>query len=554
MIVFSCYGYSIREKEMKVMDGQKNKLLKSILVGATGGCLTLGTAFAGNYEDVMVLPTVKPAPNLEEVIPHPEQMEEALAKLLELESRTGKKPNILIYLMDDVGWGDPGVYGGGAMVGAPTPNMDALAREGLMLTSAYAQPSSSPTRATLLTGQLPVRHGILRPSLYDEPGGLGDSVTIAQLLSEAGYVTQAVGKWHIGENPGSQPQNVGFDHFTGFLSVSDFYTEWRDPYFYPEIVHSPERTNMIREFAFEKYWVQASKNGPLERIVEIDIDVLSHLDENWANYSINFIREMADSDQPFFLYHCTRGAHFDNYPSEKYLGKSPAKHPYKDTIIELDDILGQLVQVLEETGQLENTIIFILSDNGPEMESWPDSAYSPFRGAKGSTWEGGVRVPAIVYWKGMIEPGRVSDGLFDLADLFNTSLTLAGAGDLMPTDRYIDGIDQTSFLLAEDGLSNRKHIYYWLMSYFSAVRTAEYKYMQFAISDDDRGSVNPGGFTGSLMTFPYYHLYNLYLDPKEDHNVSIRKLIYVDLFLATMREHINTFREYPPAVHIITGH
>ena len=538
---------------MIVVNPGKAKLLKNLLVGATGGILTFSTGLAANYEDVMTKETVKPAPNLEEVIPHPEQMQEALAKLAELESRTGKKPNILIYLMDDVGWGDLGVYGGGVMVGAPTPNMDALAREGLMLTSAYSQPSSSPTRATLLTGQLPVRHGILRPSLYNEPGGLGDSITLAELLSEAGYVTQAVGKWHLGENLASQPQNVGFDHFTGFLSVSDMYTEWRDIDFYPEIALSEGRTQMMRDFAFEKYWVQASKNGELERIAEIDIDVLTYLDQNWADFSVNFIKEMADSDQPFFLYHGTRGAHFDNYPPEEYLGKSPAKQRYKDTIVELDDILGRLVKALEETGQLENTLIFIASDNGPEMEAWPDSAYSPFRGAKGTTWEGGVRVPGILYWEGMIEPGRVSDGLFDLADIFNTSLTLAGAQDLMPTDRYIDGIDQTSFLLAKDGLSNRKYIYYWLMNYFSAVRMAEYKYMTLAEADDEPGSVNPGGFTGSLDMFAYYHMYNLYLDPKEEHNVSIRKLVYTDLFLAAIHKHFATLKQYPPAVEVFLG-
>ncbi|WP_289059564.1 arylsulfatase, partial [uncultured Mesotoga sp.] len=536
------------------MEVQSSRLLRKVIIGATGSALALTSALAANYEDTMPLETVKPAPNLEEVLPHPEQREEAMAKLAEFESRTGKRPNILVYLMDDVGWGDLGVYGGGVAVGAPTPNMDALARDGLMLTSAYSQPSSSPTRATLLTGQLPVRHGILRPTLYNEPGGLTNAVTLAQLLSDAGYVTQAVGKWHMGENPGSQPQNVGFDDFSGFLSVSDLYTEWRDPYFYPEIANSEERTEMIREWAFEKYWVHAEKGGTIEQVKEIDIEVSSHLDEYWKDYSIEFIEKMADSDQPFFLYHCTRGAHFDNYPRDEYEGSSPAKQVYKDTIVELDDILGELVAALERTGQLENTLIFIASDNGPEMESWPDSAYSPFRGAKGSTWEGGVRVPAIFYWKGMIEPGRASDGLFDIADIFNTCLTLAGATDSIPTDRFIDGVDQTSFLLAEEGLSNRKYIYYWLMSYFSAVRVAEYKYVQFAESDSGEGIVNPGGFTGYIMAFPYYHLYNLYLDPKEEHNVSIRKLVFTDLFLEAMKKHIDTFLEYPPAVKIITGH
>ena len=154
--------------------------------------------------------------------------------------------------------------------------------------------------------------------------------------------------------------------------------------------------------------------------------MLSLLDDKWAGYSLEFIRRMAEhpsrrADSPWFLYHCTRGAHFDNYPHERFLGSSPAKHPYKDTIIELDDIVGRLVAELEATGQMEDTLIFISSDNGPEMETWPDAAYSPFRSAKGSTWEGGQRVPGIFAWPGMIAADRATDGLFSQMDLFNTS-------------------------------------------------------------------------------------------------------------------------------------
>src|SRR6202008_2595191 len=141
-------------------------------------------------------------------------------------------------------------------------------------------------------------------------------------------------------------------------------------------------------------------------------------------------------------YHGTRGAHFDNYPHERFLGKSPAKHPYKDTLLELDDIVGRLVAALRDSGQLEHTLIFVSSDNGPEMETWPDAAYSPFRSAKGSTWEGGQRGPAIVTWQGKITPHHASDGIFSQMDLSNTLLTLAGTPAAIPEDRYIDGVDQ----------------------------------------------------------------------------------------------------------------
>ena len=179
------------------------------------------------------------------------------------------------------------------------------------------------------------------------------------------------------------------------------------------------------------------------------IPVLSLLDEKWCTYTEDFVRRMADGDQPWFCYLGTRGAHFDNYPHDRFLGTSPAKHPYKDTIIELDDIVGRLVRVLEETGQADDTIIFLSSDNGPHMENWPDAAYTPFRCAKGSTWEGGVRVPGIAVWPGMIEADRPSDGLFCFTDLLPTMLGLAGAEDRIPDDRFIDGVDQASFLLGE---------------------------------------------------------------------------------------------------------
>ncbi|HEX8804535.1 MAG TPA: arylsulfatase [Acidimicrobiales bacterium] len=457
----------------------------------------------------------------------------------------GRRPNVLVVLMDDVGWGDFGCYGGGVAVGAPTPHIDRLAARGLRLTSCYSEPSCTPSRATLLTGRYPQRHGLHRPPMYGEPGGLEGEVTLAAMLSDAGYATQVVGKWHLGENRVSQPQHVGFDDFYGFLSVSDMYSEWRDPYFFPEIVHSEERTRWIENLPFSKCFVHAAQGGDLEEVEEVTIPVLSRLDEMWCRYSEDFIERMAGDARPWFLYHNTRGAHFDNYPSERYQGSSPARHPYKDTIVELDDIVGRLVGALERTGQLEDTLIVVTSDNGPEMETWPDAAYTPFRCAKGSTWEGGVRVPAVVVWEGMIEPGRVSDGIVDFCDLVPTVLRLAGAEDRLPDDRFNDGVDQTSFLLAGDQHSNRKHHHYWLGATYSGLRAGEYKFMLASTTDDDRDVHNPGGFTGVTQRYSYARLYNLYLDPKETRSYMIRKLAYAQAFRAGVAGHLRTFAAYP---------
>lgn len=532
------------------MDGgtliRRQSGLMMVLAGAFFTFLPGGSTFAQARADPWVQKAVVVAENRTPVFVFPQQKAAAAKKLADLQKKSGKKPNILIYIMDDVGWGDPGCFGGGAAIGAPTPTMDRLAQQGLMLTSSYAQPSCSPTRATVLTGRLPIRHGILWPPMYGEKGGLGGEITVAKLLSDAGYVTQAVGKWHVGENEESLPHNVGFDDFYGFLSVSDMYTEWRDEHFFPEVVTSPERTALIKSFPFDRHFVHAKKGGKIEDLAEITIPVSATLDEKWSDYSVEFIKKMAKSDQPFFLYHGTRGAHFDNYPNEKFKGKSPSRHPYKDVMVELDDILARLVKTLEETGQLENTLIFVTSDNGPEMESWPDSGYTPFRGAKGNTWEGGMRVPGIAYWKGVIKPGRVSDGLFDLSDLFTTSVSLAGAEDRMPKDRFIDGVDQTSFLLADDGDSNRQAVFYWQMQFPSAVRMGEFKLMVLSESDDDRDTVNPGGFSGVLQNYAAPRFYNLYADPKETHSYFVRKLAYETTLRDLLKQHLFTFQKYPP--------
>jgi arylsulfatase A-like enzyme len=496
-------------------------------------------------QDPVVTPTVSIGEHREPVFRHPGQEEAGARALSDFRGRHDRALNVLVILFDDVGWGDFGCYGGGIAVGAPTPNIDRLAHEGLLLTSCYSEPSCTPSRASLLTGRLPMRHGLQRPPMYGEPGGLEDETTLAELLSGAGYATQAVGKWHLGEALPSQPQNVGFDDFYGFLSVSDMYTEWRDPYFFPEVVYSEERTRWVENQPFNRCFVHASRGGEPEEVEEVTIPVLSRLDRIWTEYSQEFLRQQAGTDQPWFLYHCTRGTHFDNYPHEDYLGQSPARHPYKDTVIELDDIVGRLVGTLEDTGQLESTLIFITSDNGPNMETWPDAAYTPFRCAKGSTWEGGVRVPGVLSWPGMIDPGRVSDGIFDQLDLFATLLTLAGVPEAVPEDRFVDAVDQTSFLLAPDGTSNRKFHYYWLTSHFSALRLGEYKYMLSSISDDERDVVNPGGFTGTVQQYPYGRFFNLYLDPKETHSYLIRKLVYIELIQRTIADHLRTFREYP---------
>lgn len=522
----------------------------------TGQTAAKGYDHPGQYLHV---PSVKIADNMEPVIIHAEQDKEARQKLALLEKRFGKKPNILVFLMDDVGWMDPGFNGGGEAVGNPTPNMDRLANGGLILTSAYSTPSCTPTRATIHLGQNPLHHGLLRPPMYGEPGGLDGAVTVATVLQKLGYVTQGVGKWHIGENEGSLPQNVGYDDFYGFLGVSDMYTEWRDVYFNPEIALSPSRFAMMQKLPFNHNNVHCVKGKKgVENVYEINLSTIGNLDQDWANYSEKFIRKMAKADRPWFLYHATRAGHFDNYPNDNYAGKSPARTVFSDAMVEADEILGRLVHALEETGQLENTLIVFTSDNGPEGEV-PPHGRSPFRGHKGSSWEGGVRVPTFAYWKGMISP-RKSDGLFDLADLFNTCISVAGApgaevAKYLPKDRYVDGIDQTSFLLAENGLANRRSRFYTLNAHLAGVRIDEFKYI--AAMELEKALFPRGfqaGFSGAVVTETGgVTMVNLYTDPKEDVNSGIRHIPATVVLGAEMSRYQEVLKRFPPSVKVGFG-
>jgi len=227
---------------------------------------------------------------------------------------------------------------------------------------------------------------------------------------------------------------------------------------------------------------------------------------------------------------------------------------YRDSVIEVDDIVGRLTKLLEDLKIADNTIVFFTSDNGPEEDSYPESGTTPFRGAKGTTLEGGVRVPGIFWWPGMIKPGRVSDGLFDMTDMFNTSLAVAGidVGKAVPADRYIDGIDQTPFLLADNGESAREAVYFWNVDLFSGVR---WRYYKMATSEIQIGSGNVrdmGGLDNAQVITPLNSwMYNLYLDPKERKSILIEKAWAPSYALGPLvAVHGATMAKYPPKAKI----
>ncbi len=498
----------------------------------------------------------KDAKNLEAYISHPEQLAAAQAKLAVLETKTGKKPNIVIILVDDMGWGDPGVYGGGAAIGAPTPVMDRLAYSGLKLTSAYSQPTCTPTRASLLTGRLPIRHGLYRPPIWGEKGGITDEVILASLLAEVGYKTAVFGKWHLGTDKNQQPQNKGFDESIIMDEGSPkFYVATNYKEKLPEIYFDPELKAFFNRVKKKRPGLmKANKGEKAELVLEINWDTIPTLDQKFADYSIDFINRMAKQDDPFFLFHSFTKVHEPSAPSKEFEGKSPAKQPFQDSLMEVDAIIDRIIGALKENNLEENTMVLLISDNGPDEDQFPDMGHTPFRGAKGSTWDGGVRVPAIFWWPGMIAPMRTSDGLFDFTDIFNTVLSIAGAKDMLPSDRYIDGVDQTSFLLTDNGESNRSAVFMYTLKDLTAVRWREWKKHQMvAVIGDGNYAAGIGTKNDAKMVrTPGLNIMNLYIDNKERISMGQEKSWTIAFFGKLIKDHRASLVAYPPKKAIVT--
>jgi arylsulfatase A len=369
-----------------------------------------------------------------------------------------EKPNVIVIFCDDLGYGDLSCYGHPTI---KTPNLDRLAAEGQKWTNFYAAASvCTPSRAGLMTGRLPIRSGMCsskrRVLFPDSAGGLpANEITMARALKTAGYTTACVGKWHLGHLEPFLPTNRGFDSYFGIPYSNDM----------DRLQSAPKGRSAFLE-PRKEYW-----NVPLMRNREV-IErpaMQESITKRYAEEAVSFIK--GNKAGPFFLYLAHSMPHVPLFRSKEFEGVSTAGL-YGDVIEEIDWSVGQIVSTLRSEGIAEKTLVVFTSDNGPWLvfDTHGGSA-GHLRGGKGSTWEGGMREPAIFWWPGKIEPGIVH-GLGSTLDLFPTACSLAGAK--LPDDRTYDGVDLSAALLKGTKSPRDEMFYYW-GSELWAVRKGDYK-------------------------------------------------------------------------------
>ncbi|XP_063053862.1 arylsulfatase A-like [Engraulis encrasicolus] len=422
-------------------------------------------------------------------------------------------PNFILVFADDLGFGDLGCFGHPSSL---TPHLDELAAGGLRFTDFYVtSPACSPSRASLLTGRYQTRSGIFPGVLY--PGSKGglplNETTIAEVLKPLGYNTAMMGKWHlgVGQNGTYLPTRQGFDNYLG-IPYSHDQGPCRNLTCFPPDV----KCSGFCDLGVVK--VPLMHN---EDIIQQPVDFLN-LETAYSTFASNFIRDSAQKGQPFFLYYPSHHTHYPLFAGPRAAGKS-RRGPFGDALLDLDLTVGEILHTLKETGVLNNTLIFFTSDNGPELMRMTRGGNAGLmKCGKGTTYEGGMREPAIAYWHSRISPG-VTHELASSLDILPTFAMLAGAP---PPKVTLDGVDMSSILF-QRGPSQREAVFYYPTDPSEkngvfAVRMGKYKAHYYT-----RGATHSGTtpdrdchFTAFLTQHNPPLLFDLEADPSENYNLS----------------------------------
>jgi arylsulfatase A-like enzyme len=453
------------------------------------------------------------------------------------------KPNILVIMGDDVGWFNVGAYNHGIMSGK-TPHLDKLASQGMRFTDYYAEASCTAGRANFITGELPIRTGLTTVGQAGADVGLPDqAATIAIALKALGYETGQFGKNHLGDWNKYLPCVHGFDEYFGYLYHLDAMS---DPYWfdYPQDwIDKTGPRNLVHCWATDTddptvmpRWGKVGKQritdeGPLApfpdmtnvqnwqkgRPAKYDMQTF---DDVLVQNTNSFMDKAKKDGKPFFIWHNTTRMHVFTYLPPKYQAMMNASTNYnveEAGMAQMDDSIGAILQHLDDIGEADNTIVIFTTDNGAEVFTWPDGAMTPFKATKGTTYEGGFRVPAIIRWPGHVKPGTVENGIFSGLDWFPTLLAAAGNPDVTNQllkgvklgDRtyknHLDGYDQTA-LLEGRGPSARHEIFYFGGPHLGALRIDDFKY-QFV--------QQPYGWPGEKVDTDMPIIVNIRQDPFE---------------------------------------
>ena len=437
-----------------------------------------------------------------------------------------KRPNIVVIMGDDIGWFNIGAYHQGMMAGR-TPHLDKLAKEGMRFTDYYAEASCTAGRAAFITGQLPIRTGMTTVGQAGAKLGLpAQACTLATALKDLGYATGQFGKNHLGDLNEFLPTVHGFDEFFGYLYHLDAMEDPAHPAYPQELLNKVGPRNMIHSWAtttddatVDPRWGKVGKQR-VEDAGTLYPKRMETVDNEIRDLAFKFVDKAKADNKPFLLWLNPTRMHIVTHLSPKYEALRNSTNGWtihEAGMAELDDIVGATMQKLKDLGVDDNTIVMFTTDNGTETFTWPDGGNTPFRGQKGTIYEGGFRVPCLLRWPGKVPAGTVQNGLFASLDWLPTFVAAAGNPNLREEllkgktigDRtyknHLDGYNQMD-LITDKGPSARHEIFYFAESTLGAVRIDDFKY---------RFIEQPHGWIGGQVKVDAPVLTNLRLDPFE---------------------------------------
>lgn len=432
------------------------------------------------------------------------------------------KPNIVFILMDNLGFGELGVYGGGIIRGAPSPRIDKLAAEGTRLTNFNVEAQCTPSRSAIMTGRFAIRSGTHSVPFGGGLDGLTRwEVTIAELLSGVGYTTGHFGKWHLGSTQGRLPNDRGFDEWYGIPRTTD------------EAFWSSSPGAKAAGVPFMH--IMDGRKGEKSRELSVyDLEQRRVMDEELTRLTIDFMKRSVQSAKPFYAYLPYTQVHFPTLPNPKFSG-STGFGDFPDVLAEMDVNVGQILDTIDQLGIHDDTIVVFTSDNGPDP-TWPwQGSSGPWRGSYFTRMEGSLRVPFIIRWPGKIPAGRVTNEIVHEVDTYTTLAKIAGAQ--IPQDRPIDGVDQTDFLLGKSDNSNREGFPVYVADRLEAVKWKNWKLVFY---EEELDWWTPPARLGVPK------LFDLITDPREEHpDVTMRNSWVAEPAMKIVVEFERSLKRYP---------